>query len=469
MKMPTLTTAPVASALRDFARWGFSRLGLETVAQGETLLVRWPDDEASMFGSAETVFSFSGDEHSESESGEVEPFHLHTRGFSWLVDALYRCGALGEAEPKDQPDGVAALTQRLFPAYQVEGGHVRLAGCSLEDRLILCLDYASDGPGGPAARSIAIDTDGRPLSAASRELLGLTCLKDHHGVRRLRRRHLARLVYLVFGGQDIHRSQRAGLASSNGEAGEVPLCGPNTDGGSDSSAADWSDPGVLVGVRAVWCKFAEGKLRFRIHGATVELPFAGWARDLKPPAFVCPESGMATYHLAATDDDRIVAVDALGSCAVSGRRVLRSELVRCQATERDVLRELTVACPVSGHRVLRSTLVRCAACGQLVSPLSLADDLCLACRESEEVELADWRVAALLDRYPGLRRWNRWRVSEASDVRISVGEGWLRRVLIVSDKQSHDIVRIARTTSLSGQWEALDPTDWPELLEAPAD
>ncbi|HBO46172.1 MAG TPA: hypothetical protein DD670_20055, partial [Planctomycetaceae bacterium] len=39
--------------------------------------------------------------------------------------------------PADQPGTVHEMADRLLPAYTIESGTVRLAGCLLEDRLFL--------------------------------------------------------------------------------------------------------------------------------------------------------------------------------------------------------------------------------------------------------------------------------------------------------------------------------------------
>ena len=64
-----------------------------------------------------------------------------------------------------------------------------------------------------------------------------------------------------------------------------------------------------LAVAIVWCKYAEGKLQFTIGEGTAELPFAGWARTLAAPPFVCPVSRRESFHLAATDDHRVTVAD----------------------------------------------------------------------------------------------------------------------------------------------------------------
>ena len=47
----------------------------------------------------------------------------------------------------------------------------------------------------------------------------------------------------------------------------------------------------LVACRAIWCKYVEGKLRFTIAAASIDLPFSGWTRTLCAAALCLPSHG----------------------------------------------------------------------------------------------------------------------------------------------------------------------------------
>ena len=96
-------------------------------------------------------------------------------------------------------------------------------------------------------------------------------------------------------------------------------------------------PPEVLAKAALWCKFTEGKLRFAVGKESADLPFSGWSRTLQPPPFVCPHTGMATFHLAATDDGRIAAADQIEPCAETGRRMLKEELVTSSLSGRRAL------------------------------------------------------------------------------------------------------------------------------------
>ena len=226
--------------------------------------------------------------------------------------------------PAKQPACVAEIAEILFPAYALDDGRVSLAGCALEDRLVLQLSYAY----GNQTLEIYLncegkEVDGQPIVQGGEvKFTGLPGPPD--GLEADWERLLA--------------------AGSRIAAERLP----------DGASMD------LVSCRAIWCKYVEGKLRFATAAASIDLPFSGWTRTLSPPPFVCPHTGAATFRLAATDDGRIAAAERIEACAETGRRMLGTELVRCAVTGRRVSPELAEACPISGRRLLRTEMVQCA-------------------------------------------------------------------------------------------------------------
>jgi hypothetical protein len=69
-----------------------------------------------------------------------------------------------------------------------------------------------------------------------------------------------------------------------------------------------------------------------------------------------------------------------------------------------------------------------------------------------------------LDRYPKLRQWSRWRLGETAAVHILRGSSFLRRLLIVVDRESLDTLRLAEGTVLSRRWSVIAPERWNEYL-----
>jgi len=233
-------------------------------------------------------------------------------------------------------------------------------------------------------------------------------------------------------------------------------------------AAAAPDEWSLLAATLVWCKHAQGRLAFTRGGKSVDVAFSGWGRLLAdrrvlPPPYACPLSGRDSYRLAATDDGRITVAEAIATCDESARRVLDSELERCAETGRHVLPEFLQTCPVTGRRVVESVLRPCAMCQQRVSPRALDGDRCSACRHLTPLAKSDPRMARVLDAHPKLDRWRGWRIAETRSVQVLVGITSLRRLLVVLDKQTLDVLYVAGGSRLSSHWtaaNAVQRADW---------
>ncbi len=312
------------------------------------------------------------------------------------------------AVPTAQPVSVAHLAHRLLPAYTVDGGRVHLAGCTLEDRPLARLSYQVDGQ----PLDLYVDADGQSVDAAQVEALGLP--------------------------------QSAPLAKPP-QAGAVLLDRLLTIGLPSAELRFAREP---LTITTLWCKYAEGKLRFSFGHHGCDLPFAGWAQTLQPPPYRCPHTGIATFHLAQLDDGRIVAYEAVGRCAETGCLVLQGELASCAATGRQVLAVLTKVCPVTGQPVLSTAMVTCDCCGQVVSSAALQRGRCCACRNLKAVGKADPRLARVLHAHSALNRWGNWRIAETPVVYVLTASAWLKRLLLVIDKESLEL----RTVTQAGRW-----------------
>jgi len=334
--------------------------------------------------------------------------------------------------PVDQPTSVHQLADRLFPVYSVERGNIRLAGCRLENRLFVRLEFRR----GKEAVLLYVDADGREVAAETVEALGMS------GV--------------------VELEQPPGVFEPTvdrvTEAGAQLAAQRFSDSDTDSAAPE------LIAVAVLWCKFAEGKLRFSVGEESVDLPFSGWARTLCPPPFVCPYSSASTFEIAATDDGRIAAASQIVACEETGRRMLSDELITCSVTARRVVPELIQSCPVTDQPVLRSVMVPCDCCEQPVSPAALRQNLCTACRELKRVDKTDPRMTRLIEEYPLLDRWHTWQLSETATVYILVGSARLRRLLVVVDKESLEAKRLATANRLFGGWKSVAPPQYDSLL-----
>ncbi len=330
--------------------------------------------------------------------------------------------------PAEQPASVPEIAEILFPAYTVHDGRVSLAGCAFEDRLVLQLVYQHDNQ----TLEVYLNSEGK-------EVDGQPIVQDRQ----------AKLVPLPGPPNPLQVDLERLLAAGNRLALDRLPAGASLE---------------LVACRAIWCKYVEGKLRFAIAAASMDLPFSGWTRTLSAPPFVCSHTGAATFRLAATDDGRIAAAERIETCAETGRRLLSTELVRCAVSGRRVSSELVEACPITGRRLLRSELVQCGACRQRVSPQAVERNQCQACRRLKAVTKADPRMARLLHEHPALDRWRRWRISETSCVYVLVATGWLTRLLVVVDKESLELRHIATGGRLSSRWTEVEPAQFAYVL-----
>ena len=333
--------------------------------------------------------------------------------------------------PADQPTSVHQIAEGLLSAYTIDDGTVHLAGCTLEDRLFLRLGVRQDDE----SIELYLDADGQEVPSKLVRSLGMTQtvkLNVPPTPPDSARAQVERLL-----------RQGMRLAEQRFPAGSPPK---------------------LVTAMALWCKSVEGKLRFTVGENSVDLPFAGWARMLQPPPFVCPYTQTSTFHLAATHDGRITAADRLRRCAQTGRAMLPDDLATCSVTGQEVAVELTAICPASGQRLLGTEMVRCKTCRQPVSPQAIQRDECAACRGLRPVSKADPRMARVLDEYRPLDRWGRWRLSETATVYILTAGGWFRRLLVVADKDTLELKLLATGSLLFSAWRVVDPSQYDYVL-----
>ena len=160
--------------------------------------------------------------------------------------------------------------------------------------------------------------------------------------------------------------------------------------------------------------------------------------------------------------------ERIEACAETGRRMLSTELVRCAMTSRRVSPELAEACPISGRRLLRHRNGPVRSCRQHVSPQVVERGQCLACRRLKAVTKADPRMARLLHEHPALDRWRRWRMSETSRVYVLVAIGWLKRLLVVVDKETLEFRHLATGSRFSPRWAEVEPGQYAYVLREKA-
>lgn len=328
-----------------------------------------------------------------------------------LLEQAKKSRLIEFAAPDDQPTSVQPIAGKLFAAYRVDGGHLQLAGCQVDDHLVC----RCERPNG-THDFFSIAGDHLPDHVIS--AIGLESLSPSE----------------ITADLDSHE---AALAAS------AALTHAATTGA------------TVRRMTLIRCRHVSGKVRFTIGNVSCDLPFSGWAGDCEPPPFVCPHTGARSFHIAATDDGRIAAAEEIAVCRHSGRRLLRQELVRCAVTGAYVLPEYAAECPVTGEQLEQSAFVECTHCRQSVSPHAIEGERCSACRSLQALKADDLQMSRILNEYPNLTTWRHWRFAQTSQVYILEAQGLWQRLLAVIDR--HTLA--CRHAAIRGRW----PAAWKDL------
>lgn len=423
---------------QQFLLWTLERLNIpfESAPTGCFTLSLDEQDRNAFSGAEQVVFRF--DSPPDRLDDSVHQITPESPLWRWAVARLRNRGELLQASPSTQPTGVHSFAQQLFDRYTIEEGSVRLGGCTLEDEPLVRMTYAQNTAEGAKLTHAFADSNGLLLDPSLTNALQLADLTALQG----RPRPLP--------AETIQRWEEA--------TRQLPPLSPE------------SPPLDFIGMTAVWCKYARGKLLFAIGKNEVELPFEGWAKLLAdgltvPPPFVCEATGRSSYHLATTDDGRITAFESIATCDKSGQRVLETELETCAVSGDRVLSKFLIDCPVTGARILPNQMVACNMCLQKVNPQCLAQGRCKACRERQAVGRDDALVARVLADYPKLASWRGWQISESASVHILTAVSLLRRLLLVLDKETFEPIRVADGSRLTRRWTDMTSEEKKGVLE----
>jgi hypothetical protein len=185
---------------------------------------------------------------------------------------------------------------------------------------------------------------------------------------------------------------------------------------------------------------------------------------VRPQPYSCPYSGVKSFHLARTDDGRIVAADEIGTCQLSGRRILRSELVECDATGQRFAADLAEICPITGRHVLPDQMVSCQTCAQRVAPSALADGDCAACRGRVRVGDDDERLARIREMYPALAEWGDFQLAETYASYNLVASRRLQKLHVVLDKETLTPLYAATARRWSKSWQVITADELAGML-----
>jgi hypothetical protein len=439
----TLPTSRSFEQIDRFLLWCWTALGWQIVRDERGIQwLRVPEPLRNALGGCEAIpiqpqAASVVDGQPDNSPPTTDSLRKPTR--NELLHVLGQLDRAAHAAPACQPTSVHELTPRLFDAYTVDGGHVMLGGCSLEDQPLI----RSTGlvPGDQALPTLQLlhhftTIEGKPVDP---ELLDSL--------------HVDQLTPLCRPPRLAPPEMASWVSAGRQQLAEVTK-------GQDIEP-------LLVTV--VWCKYLRCKLTFEIGDAQAELPFSSWAQWLtdggvSPPPFVCPHTGRQSFHIVCTDDGVITVPEAVAVCEQSGRRVVETALATCELTGKRVLHELLALCPVSGQHVLAEQLVVCTMCGQQVSPKCSTGGQCRACRTLQSVRRDDLRIERVFGEYPKLAEWPRWRLGETDTVWILRGSSFFRRLLVVLDRESLAARRLAEAAILSRHWTPIAPEQWSRHL-----
>lgn len=415
-----------------FIEWALAELEIPFQEGEGDLIIELPESERATFdGKSRLRLATTA-----SAAPEQEPLTWEGRFGHWLHEQLSKTATAVHARPLRQPMAVNDVTAKLFAAYAVEGGQVHLAGCQLTDHPFLRLSFAAEGDA--EVRHIFVAPDGSSVSDELVPQLGLDELQPI--VKHPPRLDEGALRSLIAAGRRIAAKQSTSR---------------------DPSAATVEPLAATV----LWVRHAEGRLQFTIGAAAVDHPFSSWAALLKPEPYIGKDSGVGAFKLGATDDGRIEPLEEIAACQKSGRRVLRQELVQCGVTGLRVLPEFTEICSVSGLPTLRGEFVACKRCRQRVSKAVLSEGVCSACRGLAKVSKDDPRLVWIFGEHPGLDRWKHWQLAETQGVYIAQASALLKELLVVIEKESLTIRRLAQRSRLSKTWVDLDEASRGDLLK----
>ncbi|MFI4874107.1 MAG: hypothetical protein ACIALR_02150 [Blastopirellula sp. JB062] len=421
-----------AAIQEDFASlvaWALAQLAVEVVDQGDQTFLAIPPPEAK-WPAAEFRFRIG----SEAEESNDDLVVISPNGTRWneIVERLEQLAPAPQSAPRDEPSGLPVLVEALFAPYVVEGGKCQLGGCRLEERPLLRMTSISAD--GSQARHQFYWRTGEQLSLGEITAFGLHDLTPH---RAYSRESGASVQVLLEQSHDHVQS---------------------------------ASPGERMLATIVWCKYAVGKIDILIGDASTSLPFEGWARhfvsgDVSPPRLACPATGRLSYHVAASDGGTIAPIESLATCELTGRRVLESELETSVVSGKQGCNDQFACCPVSEDRLLTTEFQTCVSCAQAVSPRALRGGVCRICRHLRSISKDDMTMARILDVYPGLDHWGRWRFGESRDAYVLRGSGWWNEIRLTFDKATLQPQHAQERTRLVGRWRALPEVERRRLFD----
>jgi len=344
---------------------------------------------------------------------------------------------IGHATPLDQPQQVHQLTSKLYAAYQVEGGNVQLAGCTLDDIPFIAVEFRL--PKSDSLSTWYLDVQGNRLDSTVIDQLSLDKVETTTREKlRLRSSEVTQIAETAV--------QHLDQLIENGSPS-------------------------IVSLTLIWLKYASGKLTVSIGDQSQSIPFQNWAHkmiedDYVPPPFQCPATGKESYQVVAADDGKITTRDSLGQCEVSGHSAVETDLKRCCFTNKRALPQFLSTCEVSGDLILESVVKRCQRCDQAANPHYLTEGVCNSCRSMAAIASDDPRLRKWQEVHSGLGRWSHFSFAESHANYLLQAKSWLSKHLFVIDKSNSEIIFAGKSPRWANRFRALSADEKSLLLNS---
>jgi len=387
---------------KEFALWAMSALQLRVEQTGDDYYAIYPDERhRDQFHGAQRIpFTFA-ESRSPSE-GVLQRITATSPLFRWMRKQLNAIGPALHSAPLRQPVSLHELEPLIVSQFTLDGVTAKITDFRLQDRPLMRLTFSATGD---VLRHRYFDGEGAEISGERLSVMQI---------------------------EDLAPQVKWTSRLSDGRLSEwIDRCLKSAE----------SDSADCLAAVVVWCKWAQGRVTFSARRQSVSHPFADWAQSLVSqqhgaPAYACPLSELSSYHLAVDDQGRILPAEGIGVCSVSGKRVLQSELRRCEASGAMALPEHLETCPLSDRSVLSSQMLKCRATGLRVFQQATRAGVCEPCSQMQTLDSEDARIARLLDRYPPLTAWNNWRGAESGRLFFATAHRSLKKLLLVVNTES---------------------------------
>ena len=426
--LPTAEVSLVSESWTAFAAWAADELGLRLTFDGNVYQAEPQPYEAAP-GSGPKAARKSWLLRRIKQAEEAQPAEEPIEADSpsglvlVLIHRLRERHQLAQLRPIDQPSAVHEITSRLFNAYQLEGGSVHIAGCSLEDV--------------PFVRISTLD----PTTTDETRLI--------HAFYNEQGERLEQEAVVSLGLDHAGPFGDAAPRPADDLLAELIASARHALFGSDEFFTQEDSVAALV-----WVKRVSGRLSFEFGDETVTTEFDDWAKTLTPPPVICPLTRRETYNLTTVEGGAIVAAEEIATSDVTGLSRVSSELLSCSVTGKQGEAEWFGASEVTGKPVLLEHATLCPRCGLQIAESEITTDGCVACDRATKLLASDPRIHAILEHHPQLSG-ARWRLAETPTALVLLADGWFTHRAATIDKTTLKLLRYAQRSRFSHVWREI--------------